>query len=181
MLFRSRAPTGKDPYGIKIVPTSANNNLSVPEDLPTGNGVWGVTPGLSLVKTYDPAIVFGNIAYTYNFEESFDDISAQQGVTVPGKVQLGNTFNFGLGVAFALNEKMSLAMSFSELISQKSKVKPDGQGWQDVDNSNFNAAYYNIGMTFAPTPQLSIVPNLAIGLTPDAPDFTFSLKFPYYF
>lgn len=176
-----RAPTGKDPYGIKIVPTSANDNLSVPEDLPTGNGVWGITPGLSLVKTYDPAIVFGNIAYTYNFEESFDDISAQQGVTVPGKVQLGNTFNFGLGVAFALNEKMSLAMSFSELISQKSKVKPDGQGWQDVDNSNFNAAYYNIGMTFAPTPQLSIVPNLAIGLTPDAPDFTFSLKFPYYF
>jgi len=25
------------------------------------------------------------------------------------------------------------------------------------------------------------VPNLAIGMTDDAPDFTFSLKFPYYF
>ncbi len=176
-----RAPTGKEPYGIKIVPTAGNTNLSVPEDLPTGNGVWGLTPGLSLVKTYDPAIVFGNIAYTYNFEESFDDISAQQGVKVPGKVQLGNTFNFGLGVAFALNEKMSLAMSFSELISQKSKVKADGQSWQSVDNSNFNAAYYNIGMTFAPNNQLSIVPSLSVGLTPDAPDFSFSVKFPYYF
>ena len=179
--FDVRAPTGKDPYGIKLVQTSANDNLSVPEDFPTGNGVWGVTPGISLVKTYDPAIVFGNIGYTYNLEDSFDDISAQQGVKVPGKVQLGNTINFGVGVAFALNEKMSLAMSFSELIAQKSKVKPDGGDWQSVDNSNYNAAYYNIGMTFAPTPQLSIVPNLAIGLTPDAPDFTFGVRVPYYF
>ena len=179
--FDVRAPTGKDPYGIKLVQDPNNNNLAAPEDLPTGNGVWGVTPGISLVKTYDPAILFGNFGYTYNFEDSFDDISAQQGVKVPGKVNLGNTFNFGLGVAFALNEKMSLAMSFSELISQKSKVKPDGGDWQSVDNSNYNAAYYNIGMTFAPTPQLSIVPNLAIGLTPDAPDFSFSLKVPYYF
>ena len=179
--FDVRAPTGKDPYGIKLVQTDANDNLYVPEDLPTGNGVWGVTPGISVVKTYDPAIVFANLGYTYNFEDSFNDISAQQGVKVPGKVNLGNTFNFGLGVAFALNEKMSLAMSFSELIAQKSKVKADGQGWESVDNSDYNAAYYNIGMTFAPTPNLSIVPNLAIGLTPDAPDFSFSLKFPYYF
>jgi hypothetical protein len=176
-----RAPTGKDPYGIKLVETSGNDNLFVPEDLPTGNGVWGVTTGLSLVKTYDPAILFGNIGYTYNIEDSFDDISAQQGVKVPGKVNLGNTVNFGLGVAFALNEKMSLAMSFSELISQKSKIKPDGGDWQSVDNSNYNAAYFNVGMTFAPTANMSIVPNLSIGLTPDAPDFSFSIKFPYYF
>ena len=179
--FDVRSPTGKDPYGIKLQQVSANDNLYVPEDLPTGNGVWGVTPGVSLVKTYDPAILFGNLGYTYNFEDSFNDISAQQGVKVPGKVNLGNTFNFGVGVAFALNEKMSLAMSFSELVAQKSKVKPDGGDWQSVDNSNYNAAYYNIGMTFAPTPQLSIVPNLAIGLTPDAPDFTFNVRFPYYF
>lgn len=176
-----RAPTGKDPYGIKLVETSGNDNLFVPEDLPTGNGVWGVTTGLSLVKTYDPAIVFGNIGYTYNLEDSFDDISSQQGVKVPGKVKLGNTFNFGLGVAFALNEKMSLALSFSELISQKSKIKPDDGDWQSVDNSNYNAAYFNVGMTFAPTANMSIVPNLSIGLTPDAPDFSFSIKFPYYF
>ena len=100
---------------------------------------------------------------------------------MPGKVNLGNTLSFGLGVAFALNEKMSLAMSFSELISQKSRIKPDGGDWQSVDNSNYNAAYFNVGMTFAPTANMSIVPNLSIGLTPDAPDFSFSIKFPYYF
>jgi hypothetical protein len=25
------------------------------------------------------------------------------------------------------------------------------------------------------------VPNLSIGISPDAPDFSFSVKFPYYF
>ncbi|WP_068827714.1 transporter [Pseudomonas sp. BMS12] len=179
--LRVKAPTGDDPYGIKIVPVPGNDNLNVPEELPTGNGVWSITPGISLVKTVDPAVLFGSLSYTYNLDESFSDISPQQGVKVPGKVALGNWFQFGLGTAFALNERMSMSFSFTELISQKSKLKPDGQDWQTVSGSDANAAYFNIGMTFATSDRLTIVPNLAIGLTPDAPDFSFSLKFPYYF
>ena len=179
--LRVKAPTGDDPYGIKIVPVPGNDNLNVPEELPTGNGVWSITPGISLVKTVDPAVLFGSLSYTYNLDESFSDISPQQGVKVPGKVALGNWFQFGLGTAFALNERMSMSFSFTELISQKSKLKPDGQSWQTVSGSDANAAYFNIGMTFATSDRLTIVPNLAIGLTPDAPDFSFSLKFPYYF
>ena len=52
---------------------------------------------------------------------------------------------------------------------------------QTVTTSDANAGYFNIGMTVAATDNLTIVPNLSIGLTDDAPDFTFSLKFPYYF
>lgn len=179
--LRVKAPTGVEPYGIKLDRVAGNDNLSIPEDLPTGNGVWSVTPGITLVKTLDPAVVFGNFSYTYNMEDSFDDISPQRGVKVPGKVDLGNWFQFGLGVAFALNERASMSMSFSELISQRSRIKPDGQGWQNIAGSDANAAYFNIGMTFAATDRLTIVPNLSIGLTPDAPDFSFSIKFPYYF
>jgi hypothetical protein len=179
--LRAKAPTGVEPYGIKLDRVAGNDNLSIPEDLPTGNGVWSITPGITLVKTLDPTVVFGNFSYTYNFEESFDDISPQRGVKVPGKVDLGNWFQFGLGVAFALNERASMSMSFSELISQRSKIKPEGQGWQTITGSDANAAYFNIGMTFAASDKLTIVPNLSIGLTPDAPDFSFSIKFPYYF
>lgn len=179
--FQVKAPTGVEPYGIKIVPVAGNTNLNVPDELPTGNGVWSVTPGIALVKTVDPAILFGNLSYTYNLEESYSDISSQQGVKVPGKVQLGNWFQYGVGVAFALNERASLALSFSDLVAQQSKIKADGSDWQTVTGSDANAAYFNVGMTFAPNDQLSIVPGLAIGLTPDAPDFSFSVKFPYYF
>lgn len=179
--LRVKAPTGEDPYGIKLVQSPDNDNLSVPEDLPTGNGVWSVTPGVSVVKTVDPAVLFGNLSYTYNLEESFDDISPAQNQKVAGKVKMGNWFQYGLGMAFALNERMSLSMSYSQLISQKSKIRPDGGSWQTVSSSNANAAYFNIGMTYALSDQLTMVPNLSIGLTPDAPDFSFSLKFPYYF
>ena len=179
--LRVKAPTGEDPYGIKLVQSPDNDNLSVPEDLPTGNGVWSVTPGISVVKTVDPAVLFGNLSYTYNLEESFDDISPVQNQKVGGKVKMGNWFQYGLGTAFALNERMSLSLSYSQLISQKSKIKPDGGSWQTVSSSDANAAYFNIGMTYALSDKLTMVPNLSIGLTPDSPDFSFSLKFPYYF
>ncbi|WP_256582241.1 hypothetical protein [Pseudomonas sp. MYb185] len=179
--LRVKAPTGNHPYGIKLHQVPGNDNLTVPDSLPTGNGVWATTAGLSLVKTVDPAVLFGNIAYTHNFARNFGDISSQQGVAVPGRVDLGDYFQFGLGMAFALNERMSMSMSFSELISRSSRIKYREGNWQTVNGSDANAAYFNIGMTLAASDRLTVVPNLSIGLTPDAPDFSVSLKFPYYF
>ena len=179
--LRVKAPTGKEPYGIKLVESQNNNNLYVPESLPTGNGVWSLTPGISLVKTFDPAVLFGSFSYTHNFEDSFSDISSNVGQKVGGKVNLGDSFQLGVGVAFALNEKMSMSFSVSDLVQRRSKLKPDGGDWQSVVSSDGNAGYFNVGMTIAASPNLTIVPNLAIGMTDDAPDFTFSLKFPYYF
>ncbi|AXK52049.1 MULTISPECIES: hypothetical protein [Pseudomonas] len=179
--LRVKAPTGKEPFGIKLVQSAGNNNLYVPESLPTGNGVWSITPGISLVKTFDPAVLFGTLAYTHNLEESFDDISSTVGSKTPGKVRLGDSFQIGAGVAFALNEKMSMSFSVSDLIQRKSKLKQDGGDWQSVVSSDANAGYFNVGMTIAATDNLTIVPNLSIGMTEDAPAFTFSLKFPYYF
>ena len=179
--LRVKAPTGRHPYGIKMTRVADNDNITVPKDLPTGNGVWSVTPGISMVKTVDPAVLFGNLSYTYNFEEEFSDISAQQGTRMGGKVRLGNWWQFGMGLAFALNEKMSLSMSYSQLISRSSRIRQEGGDWLTIVGSDANAAYFNLGMTYSASDNLAIVPNLSMGLTPDAPDFTFSLKFPYYF
>lgn len=183
LTLRVKAPTGDDPFGIKLIQDPSNDSLAYPEDLPTGNGVWSITPGISLVKTYDPAVLFGSLSYTHTFEESFSDVSSAVGVKVPGKVKLGDSFQIGAGIAFALNEKMSMSFSVSDLIARKSKIKSaeTGDDWVTVPSSDANAAYFNVGMTLAATDNLTIVPNLSIGLTDDAPDFTFSLKFPYYF
>ncbi|MHA7113082.1 coiled-coil domain-containing protein [Pseudomonas promysalinigenes] len=179
--LRVKAPTGKDPYGIKLKPVPGNDNLSVPDDLPTGNGVWAITPGISLIKTFDPAVLFGSLSYTYNMQDSFSDISPQVNTKVPGDVKLGDSWQIGGGIAFALNEKMSMSFSVTDQFARKSKIKPDGGDWQSITNSDYNAANFNVGLTFAASNNLTIVPNLSIGLTDDAPDFSFSLKFPYYF
>ncbi|MGX1126894.1 hypothetical protein [Pseudomonas sp. HLS-6 TE3448] len=181
--LRVKAPTGQEPFGIKLLQDPNNDSLFYPEDLPTGNGVWSITPGISLVKTFDPAVLFGSLSYTHNLEESFSDISSTVGQSNPGKVRLGDSFQVGAGIAFALNEKMSMSFSVSDLIVKKSKINQTdtNDGWVTVPSSDANAAYFNVGMTLAATDKLTIVPNLSIGLTDDAPDFTFSLKFPYYF
>ncbi|KNX78112.1 hypothetical protein HU735_20840 [Pseudomonas sp. BW16M2] len=181
LTLRVKAPTGKDPYGIKLVEDPTNNNLSVPESLPTGNGVWAITPGISLVKTFDPAVLFASLSYTYNMQDSFSDISPQVNSKVKGDVKLGDSWQIGGGIAFALNERMSMSFSVTDQFASKSKIKPDGGDWQSITNSDYNAANFNIGLTFAATDNLTIVPNLSIGLTEDSPDFSFSLKFPYYF
>lgn len=179
--LRIKAPTGKDPYGIKLRQDPGNDNLAIPEDLPTGNGVWAITPGISLVKTFDPAVLFGSLSYTYNMQDSFSDISPQVNSKVKGDVKLGDSWQIGGGIAFALNERMSMSFSVTDQFARKSKIRPDGGDWQSISNSDYNAANFNVGLTFAATDNLTIVPNLAIGLTEDAPDFSFSLKFPYYF
>jgi len=179
---RVKAPTGKEPYGIKVIqPDANNNNLNVPQTLPTGSGVWSAGLGASFLKTLDPAIVFGNIGYIYQFPGSFGDISTQQGVVQPGKIDLGNAWLWGLGIGFAVNERMSLSFAYNQLIQQEAKQKPEGQGWQGIVGSDANAATFNFGVTYALSDKSTLITNLGIGLTPDSPDFTLNLRIPYTF
>lgn len=181
--LRVRAPTGREPYGIKLVTRdqSGNQVLATPNELPTGNGVWAVTAGMSFVKTVDPVVLFANLGYTYNIRRHFDDISQQVGQTLPGHVKLGDSIQLGMGMAFALNDRMSLGMSYSSSIARKTRIQYDGQSEQDVLNSDTHAAAFNFGLTWVVNKNLSVVPNLAIGLTPDSPDYSLSIRFPYNF
>lgn len=176
-----RAPTGKDPFGIGIIENVGNNNnLNIPEELPTGNGVWALTGGFSFLKTIDPAIVFANIGYTYNIENSFDDISADDG-RQPGDVKLGDSIRFGFGTAFALNERFSLAFSYAQQFTFESEITPDGQPKQDVVGSDANVATFNIGATYALSNSISLVSNIGVGLTNDASDVTVTFRVPFQF
>lgn len=177
-----KAPTGEEPYGIGIteVPGS-QGNLNVPDKLPTGNGVWSLSTGLSFVKTFDPAILFASIGYTHNFTRSFDDISSNPD-NQPGKIDLGDSIYFGYGTAFALNERLSLSASISHRLAFQSRQKlDDGSGWQKIIGSDANAITLNIGSTLALTDRLSMVVSAGVGLTPDAPDYSIGIKFPYAF
>lgn len=177
---RAKAPTGSRPYGIKLIqPDPNNNNLSIPQSLPTGNGVWGLTTGLSFVKTVDPAVLFANLGYTHYLSKSFNDISSTLGTVTPGDVQLGDSWSWGAGFAFALNDKLSLGMSYSQQMSKQAQIRQQGAPWTKVVGSDANAANLNIGLTYAVSKRLSIIPNLSVGMTPDTANYAFSIKFPY--
>src|SRR5690606_13160520 len=111
------APTGREHYRIPwrvLEPDEADSILlAVPEEQPTGNGVWQASASLSAVKATEPAILFGNIGYTHSFVGSFDDLDNNPATVNPGKVRLGRAFTLGAGVAFAFNERTSLSIAYN--------------------------------------------------------------------
>jgi len=180
---RLKAPTGKDPYGIKNV-TREYDDGSIhiyPSELPTGSGLWALSTGFSFVKTIDPAILFASIEYTHQFANSFDDISSEVDVTQPGEVRLGDSISYGLGMALALNDRTSLSFAFSQRIQEEAETKVSGESWENVKSSDGNAATFTSGVTYALGSKSAISTSVGIGLTPDAPDFSLSMKFPYSF
>jgi hypothetical protein len=178
---RLRAPTGRHPFGIKLRDAAGNDNLVIPTRQPTGNGVWNVSLGLSVLKTYDPVVLFGNIGYSYNLKRSFSDLSSTQNTVTPGEVQLGNAWSLGAGLALALNDKTSVSFSFAESIQKASSLRAEGGPWVRQTGSEANSATFNAGLTNQLSKNMSMVGTVSVGLTPDAPNFSVGLKFPYTF
>jgi hypothetical protein len=177
--LRLRAPTGKDPFGIALE-TSEFGNLTYPTEVATGSGVWSASTGFSLAKTFDPAIVFFNLNYGWTREEEFDDLSGNPGLS-PGKIDLGDYLDYSLGLAFAVSERMSLAMSFNQRFYTKTKQQPLGGPWEKIPRTDTNTASLGIGATIALSENLSMVTSIGAGLTEDSPDYQISLRFPYRF
>jgi hypothetical protein len=180
---RVKAPTGRDPFGIKLVENTdpSNNNLLIPSHQPTGNGVWATTLGWSLLKVTDPMVLFANFGYTHHFKRSFSDLSSSLTAITPGEAKLGNAWSLGAGFALALNDKTSVSFSYAQLLQQVSRLRAEGGGWVRQVGSDANSASFNAGLTHQLTPRLSMVGTLSMGLTPDAPNFSVGAKFPYVF
>ena len=175
---RIKGPTGSHPYGVKLRPVpGSGGNLTVPDTLPSGNGLWGATVGVSAVKTLSPATLFGSFAYNYNHARHFSDISSAPGTVSPGSVKLGDSIGWSLGSAFALNERFSLSTSFSQKLQAQSKTRLDGGTWQNIVGSEGNAGTLSLGAAYALSGTEAISGSIGVGLTPDAPNFTFGLRF----
>ncbi|CAD6525216.1 hypothetical protein LMG27952_01850 [Paraburkholderia hiiakae] len=180
--LRVKTPTGSSPFGIKVQQiTPDNTNLVAPSKLPTGTGFWNVTAGLSVLKTYDPVVLFGSLSYTYNISRSFADISSVIGQTEPAEVKLGDIIQFGGGVALAFSDKDSASISYTMAIEPQSKTKAPGGTWTGVPGSETTASVLNFGLNHVVNKHLTINGAVSVGLTPDAPNFVVGVRFPYTF
>ena len=179
------SPTGEHPYGVPVRVIEKDEQgvttFSVPEKLPTGSGIWSVNSGLSFVKVSDPAVLFGNLAIGYNRKESFGDLDSDIKTRTPGDIDLGDSISYGLGLAFAMNEKTSLSLSFSHKLTGKTRTRTKGGAWTKVVGSDANSAMFNLGVTQSLGRHWSFSSTVGMGLTDDAPDFTFGLRMPYRF
>ncbi len=178
---RIKAPTGQHPFGVPVIEVpGTQGNLVVPASLPTGTGVWSGSVGVSMLKTLDPLIVFGNLSYFYAPDTHFDDIDEAEG-DQPGSIDLGEAFQYGAGVAFALNDRSSLSFSFTQRLGQRATLRRDGGERLPVVGSRANVAAFNMGASFAVARNISLLGGISVGLTSDAPDFTLSVRLPFSF
>jgi len=148
-----KSDTGKEPYG---------------RDIGLGTGHWAVKSTLVAVKSSDPAIVFGSIGYTHNIK--------RKNITDYGTVEPGQTFEYLLGAAFALNYKMALSLQLEQAITTKMQVNH-----VSVPGSLTNVVNFKYGLTWSISDNLSCDISATHGLTEDAPNFAFEVKFPITF
>lgn len=178
---RVKFPTGRDPFGVEFVEVvNSEGNLEVPESLATGTGVYGASLGVAVLKTLDPMVVFGNLTYFRNFSRDFNDIDENAG-DIPGRVDIGDAWQFGAGLAFALNDKSSISMSYSQRLVERTRLTPEGQDPRVVAGSQANVGIANFGATFSLSPRLALVANVGIGLTDDSPDMSVAIRLPFRF
>lgn len=180
--LRIKGPSGRAPYGIKTEEVvDSSGNLNVPSQLPTGNGIWSGTVGLSVAKSVDPAVLYAGVNYTFNRSAHFDDISSTENQLQPARVDLGDSYDIYLGTAFALNNRMSLGLGYSTLISKRSRIREDGGDYQYLVGSQVNASRLNLNLSYTGDNSLSYLYSLGIGLTEDSPDAVLSLRVPIGF
>jgi hypothetical protein len=176
--LRVKAPTGRDPFGLKLIQAEGDNsNLNVPAELPTGSGVWSVTGNVSVLRTYDPVILFGNLGYTWNRPQDFDDISPVLMAVAPARVSLGQVFQHSGGVAIALNDRAAVSLSVATAMQSATHTRAPGQDDESrVPGSSSNSTALNVGASYVLPSGWTFSGQLAAGLTPDSPNYVIAIR-----
>jgi len=162
-----KSDTGRDPYNLEKVSVQDSQPKLV--QFPTGSGHWGVSGTVIFVKTSDPAVLFLNTSYFYNFPR---DVGVQRGQNY-GDVKPGDSVEYAFGLVLGLNEKLATNFSFSQRLTWDSE-----QNGQKLQDSGANAVQANVGFTYAFSRRLSFDVVTGIGLTDDAPDFSVGIRLP---
>lgn len=145
-------PTGTNPYS---------------NDVGTGLGHWFVFAGITLVKSFDPVVLFGNISYSYVFEESYDSRNYKP----------GDVINYSWGLGIVLNRK--LTVSGEILGAYQDSLKADPQ--LEIATFSSEAISLRYGATCVLSKNFTLGSFVTFGLNDSASDATIDLSFIWKF
>jgi hypothetical protein len=148
-----KSRTGREPYG---------------RNIGTGTGHWAIKGSVVAVKSSDPAILFAKIGYGYNIQ--------RKNIPNYGTIRPGDTYEYGMGVAFALNYQLAISLQLEQSIGTKMRLNHN-----PVPGSFTNVVNFKYGATWAINKNFSCEVSATNGLTTDAPSFVLDISFPYTF
>lgn len=150
--------------------TAPTGSAPAADGVSTGAGHWALGGGLQLIRTLDPIVLFGGLGYTYRFGARHFYLDGQH------DVEPGHTFDYNLGVGFAVNERISLSTQLSGSYQTEDTV--DGKS---MAGSSREPVLLRLGVTHRWTRQTYAEASVAYGLDSDAPDFILGLSLSHRF
>ena len=139
--------------------------VTVDGSIPTGASSYGLGGGVTLVKSFDPAVLFGSLNYRHTFSREFADIT---------RLQPRDRIDAEIGYAFALNDTLILNSALSGSFNLATSF-PNAEFRQ---NEMFNL---RMGLTARISRKLFVQPSVSYRLNGPSSGLVFGLNFPYSF
>ena len=158
-------PTGRSPY-----------EINRDKDLPTGGGLYGVSLGVNMSKSIDPATAFGGISGTYRLKPS-GGLAQNINGSILDSVEPGMSFTASVGLAYAI----SYALSMNIAVQYGYNMDTDYYFNNNTVSTSpgFSTGSLIVGVGWRVSPKTTLSFSLSIGLTKDDPDFSFSFRLPF--
>jgi hypothetical protein len=162
---RFKSTTGKDSFDL----TSSETAL--------GTGFNALQGNLTLAKSSDPVVFFGNLSYTANLAADHT-VSANDptnpGATTVGHFKPGDSVGFQLGSILALNPETSMTLGWDQRFTRTTQLNG-----VDVPASYLVEGTLRLGTSYLYAPGKTVDLSFGVGLTPDTPNLQFSVGFPF--
>lgn len=149
-----------------VAPSGDAPDLTDPLSVPLGTGRWRLGVGLTAIRSYDPAIVFGGIGYEANFDETLSNV----------EVSGGNRFTYNFGVGFGVNEQLTLSGFIIGEVRDELKFDGVKSLGTDIEPISLRAT-----TTYRAAKRHVLEPAVQFGLTESAPDVELRLAYIFKF
>jgi excisionase family DNA binding protein len=146
-------------------PGRPNVIATISGHIPTGHTSYAVAGGLSLVKSYDPVVLFATANYRHTFSRDFADVT---------RLEPENRFDVTLGYALALNDTLTISTSVSALFSGETTFTNATLLRQDIYS-------LQLGLTSWLARGFYIEPTVSFGLSGPGNSVAFGVTLPYTF
>ncbi|WP_353063934.1 transporter [Tunturibacter psychrotolerans] len=162
---RFKSTTGKDPYNLES------------SQVALGTGFNSITGNLTVAKSSDPVVFFGNLSYTANLKGDHT-VSANDptnpAATMVGHFNPGDAIGFQLGSILALNPEVSMTVGWDQRFTRSTSLNG-----VDIPASYLVEGSLRLGTSYVYAPGRTIDLSFGVGLTPDTPNLQFSVGVPF--
>ena len=170
-----KAPTGNGPFEVD------RDENGFEDELPSGSGFWTIEPSITAIVPADPAVIFGNIGYSWNLSRDADATLQQPGddpAIQIGEIDAGDSINVNFGTGFALNRSFSVSLGYEHIYVFPTETEINGR---TVESNDVHIASFLVGGNYSLTPSTSLDLRVGMGLTEEAPDARVTFRVPITF